>query len=461
MGESKTYHEVRACLSAQFEEVNGYDFYRDIFPNNENEGENHTDFSHPNAIYLYTDTEDKERKKPRRRVMLNDTWESDYMEFVERNPLALCSGLSYRRKTNTLENAQHMCAMIFDLDGVGPSELRVLLHRLGNDASIIRMLPMPTYIVCSGTGLHLYYVFTQPIDLYPNIKLALKALKYDLTYKMWDWKGTSSVKDIQYQSINQSFRMVGSVNSKYGVEVVAFRTGSKVTLEYMNRYVMKPENRVDITKPFRPSQVSVSDAREKFPEWYERVIVNAIHRPKKWDIYSKQGFALYDWWRNTQIKHILGGHRYFFLMCMAIYAVKCDVPKEKLKEDMKEAFETLRLVEHGNPLTVDDMESALEAYDKGYYCFTIDDIEKLTNLRIERNRRNGQRQADHLEEARATRDIRMRRRGRVWTDGNGRPSARDDVLKWRAEHPCGKKADCIRDTGLSKPTVYKHWEALK
>lgn len=40
---------------------------------------------------------------------------------------------------------------------------------------------------------------------------------------------------------------------------------------------------------------------------------------------------------------------------------------------------------------------------------------------------------------------------------NGRPTAQDKVIKWKREHPNGKKADCIRETGLSKPTVYKWW----
>ena len=31
------------------------------------------------------------------------------------------------------------------------------------------------------------------------------------------------------------------------------------------------------------------------------------------------------------------------------------------------------------------------------------------------------------------------------------------VFRWRQGHPEGSKADCIRDTGLSKPTVYKWW----
>ena len=57
-------------------------------------------------------------------------------------------------------------------------------------------------------GLHIYYVFQQPIDLYPNIKVQLKSLKYDLTFRLWEYGSTSQVKAIQYQSINQSFRTV-------------------------------------------------------------------------------------------------------------------------------------------------------------------------------------------------------------------------------------------------------------
>ena len=46
-------------LSNVYDQVNGEDFYRYIFPNNENEGELHTDFSRPNAIYLYQDERDE------------------------------------------------------------------------------------------------------------------------------------------------------------------------------------------------------------------------------------------------------------------------------------------------------------------------------------------------------------------------------------------------------------------
>ena len=159
--------------------------------------------------------------------MLNDTFEDDYMNYIECNK-ALCSGLTYRGRTNKLIHAQRMNALIFDLDNLGESELLNVLYRIyelpselekiGHSEYGLRVIPEPTFLVSSGSGLHLYYVFEEPIDLYPNIKLQLKALKYDLTFKIWEYKSTSKEKQIQYQSINQSFRMVGSINEKYNLK---------------------------------------------------------------------------------------------------------------------------------------------------------------------------------------------------------------------------------------------------
>lgn len=457
---TNNYSEQIEYLSNRFDEIDGYDFYKYIFPNNENQGEYNTDFSKPNAIYLYEDERDQDTKRRlRRRIMLNDTWEDDYMNYIEMNPSTLCSGLSYRQRSNKIANAQKMNALVFDLDGVGLYELNNLFLRFGNDPAKLRTLPMPTFIVSSGDGLHVYYVFNEPLDLFPNIKLQLKKLKYELTFRMWEYKSTSQDKAIQYQSINQGFRMVGSVNSKYGIDIRAFQTGGKVSLDYVNQYV-REQFRVDINKPFSPSQMTREKAKESYPEWYERVVVNRDHSIKKWNIKGKQGYALYEWWLR-QVDSISGGHRYFFLMCMSIYACKCDVPKSKLKEDMYIMFDKLQDIEHGNPLTEYDIESALEAYDKAYFNFTIADIEKLTDVRIERNKRNYQKQKYHLEEARMIRDLRMKRQGKKWDDKNGRPSKEQLVKEYIKDHPIENPTQVARALGISRPTVYKYMKESK
>ena len=137
-----------------------------------------------------------------------------------------------------------------------------------------------------------------------------------------------------------------------------------------------------------------------------------------------------------------------------IYASKCNVPYSQLVEDLKQVYERLRHVDHGgDELTERDMRSALKAYKRDYYNIRLDDIEKMTDLRIPRNKRNGRTQEKHLAGARAIRDI----NNENWRDGNGRHDKADEVLLWRLHHPEGKKAACIRDLGLSKPTVYKWW----
>ena len=153
---------------------------------------------------------------------------------------------------------------------------------------------------------------------------------------------------------------------------------------------------------------------------------------------------------------IEGGHRYFYLMCLVIYACKCDVPKKQLKADIQDCFEVLRTYNHNNELTQADVDSAMECYSKDYYNFTIADIEILTDVRIERNKRNYQKQEWHLEDIRSKK-ANMKRRGQPFRNAEGRPSKQQIVLEWQQLHPTGRKVDCIRDTGLSKPTVLKWW----
>ena len=147
-------------------------------------------------------------------------------------------------------------------------------------------------------------------------------------------------------------------------------------------------------------------------------------------------------------------------MCMSIYACKCGVPKKILIRDMNAIFDKIAGIEHVNPLTKEDMKSALEAYDKEYYDTSIKEIEYWTDVRIERNKRNRRKQSVHLMGARAIQQINDEANGTDWRMGNGRKPKESIVYKWRLDHPDGRKADCIRDTGLDKKTVYKWWNSL-
>lgn len=461
---NQLYLEQIDYLSNRYDEWNGYDFYRFIFPNNERVGELNMDYSKPNAIFLsgvegMTLERIKKIKKENlddriynRRIMLNDTWKDDYIDFVEEKPLTLCSGLSYRGRINHLNSAKRMHALIFDLDEVGGKEVDNVIYSVEKN-----YIPNPTFIVSSGTGVHIYYVFDQPIDLYPNIKTQLKALKYDLTTKIWRWTETSQLKEPQYQGINQGFRMVGSVNEKHNTPVRAFKTGDRVTLSNMNVHVRDAKNKVDVLKPFKPSKMTREEAKERHPEWYQTRIVEGKNTSKKWNIGGQKGHRgdeLYQWWLR-QWEKATPGHRYHYLMCLSIYASKCDVPYKQLKKDMLEVFPKIdELDREADPLTIADARAALKAYSKDYYHYTIQEIERLANFRIERNRRNYRKQTQHLKLARAVRDALHDN----WRTGSGRKSKQEVISKWRSENPRATKAECARATQLDPKTIRKWWD---
>ena len=48
------------------------------------------------------------------------------------------------------------------------------------------ILPKATFVVNSGTGLHLYYVLDEPVPMYPQNQLYMKELKYALTRQIWN-----------------------------------------------------------------------------------------------------------------------------------------------------------------------------------------------------------------------------------------------------------------------------------
>ena len=135
--------------------------------------------------------------------------------------------------------------------------------------SFVWGLPRPTYIVGSGTGLHLYFVFERPIPLFRSTVKELERLRRRITWQAWI-QGASSLHDnVQYESLFQGFRMVGSI-TKNGERTRAFKVGEKVTVEYLNQYV--PEEYRAVKFSYK-SNLLLKDAKEKYPEWYQKRIV--------------------------------------------------------------------------------------------------------------------------------------------------------------------------------------------
>jgi len=381
------------------------------------------------------------------RIMFDDTFEDTLKELQEAD-FAILNGLTYFGRKNLQEHASKMYALIVDLDGVNEKKLINFLFAAYSDS---RIYPIPNYIVLSGHGLHLYYLFMQPIPLFPNIKLQLKEFKYRLTRELWN-PYTSTIKQPQYQGINQGFRVIGGKTKIEGVRSRAFRLNpKKFDLLQLNEWVPE-EFRVDEKKLWKESTMSLEEAKKKYPSWYHRRV--ELQEEKGHWICKED---LYNWWlrRMNEIKY---GHRYFGIMCLAIYGIKCGIDKEKVYSDALSLLHSFNAISPENPFTEEDIKSAMECFDERYFTFPIQDISKLSALDIQKNKRNGRSQKVHLKGARAIQQINDEANGTNWRDGNGRKPKAELVYEWRLKNPNGKKADCIRDTNLSKPTVYKWWD---
>lgn len=390
------------------------------------------------------------------RIMFEDNFE-EWLQELQEADFAILNGLTYFGAKNLQAHASKCYALIFDLDGVDETKLYNFLYGANfKDADIY---PLPNYIALSGHGVHLYYVFDNPIPLFPNLKLQLKALKYALIERIWN-PVTSNEPKIQYQGINQGFRVIGGKSKIDGVRVRAFDMHQHFyDLTELNRYV--PDDvAVDESKLYKEKHISLAEAKKKYPAWYEKVIVNGGKCKGRWTTNR----ALYDWWKQILEKgNATYHHRYFSIMCLAIYAVKAGISYEELEKDAKGYIPMLNAINPQEPFTEEDVMSALECYDERYVTFPRDDIAKISNISIPANTRNGNTRAKHLEivhKLRAIKDPEGK-----WRYKGGAPTKQHIIRKWRITHPDGRKCDFLNDPEVKnlvcRTTLYKWWDECK
>lgn len=379
------------------------------------------------------------------RIMFDDTFEETLTE-LQQSDFAILNGISYFGRKNTQEHASKMYALIIDLDGVTDESLKNFFYAAINQD--YNIYPLPNYTILSGSGVHLYYVFEEPVPLYPNIKLQMKELKYALTQRIWNKYTTTQHEKIQFQGINQGFRVIGGKTKIPGVKVRAFRTNlHPFSIKQLNQYVPE-DKRLDQDKLWKESKMTLAAAKKKYPMWYERRVLN--QEPKgTWTCKPD----LYYWWIRKIKEGAAYGHRYFCIMCLAIYAAKSGISKELLEKDALELLPFMNSLNAAEPFKESDMYSALECYDERYKTFPIDDITKLSAIPIQKNKRNGRKQSVHLKIARFTLEAMNEEKGSAL---QGRPKKEEVVKSYIAENPGATVSKIAKDLNVSRTTVYKY-----
>lgn len=484
---------ITEYLYQYFEELEPREFYRIIFPEGELDQRGAmTKGKYTGVIIEVTDKKKKVMKTYKdgtsKEVEVPVVYRHSITDGLEEVDAVLRSGnfclappLSYAGKERKSENARFLYAIAVDLDEIiykGNKPQGV--YNMFSQIDRAEFIPRPTMMVSSGTGLHLYYVFEQPIPLFPNVAKELQKYKHRLTQMCWN-EGITTVKsdnDIQYEGIYQGFRMPGTV-TKHGKvsgdneRARCFLTGEKVSVEYMNGFV---EEKYQIKEVSYKSKCTKSQAKELYPDWYERRIVDGykgvIH---PWSLNRN----VYDWWLRTLKSGAKVGHRYWCLWILAIYAKKCSfydedknpnpVTREELERDAWELMGYLDEMteKEDNHFTEVDVIEALEAFEDDFISYPRNSIRYKANIPFEPSvprREKGKRlkREEHIKVMNYVRD--EVRKMDNWREGNGRPKGsknkeckkKELITDYAAKHPEDNVTDIARALRVSRPTVYKY-----
>ncbi len=489
---------ITEYLYQYFEELEPREFYRIIFPEGELDQRGAmTKGKYTGVIIEITDKKKKVMKTYKdgtsKEVEVPVVYRHSITDGLEEVAAVLRSGnfclappLSYAGKERKSENARFLYAIAVDLDEIiykGDKPQGV--YNMFSQIDRAEFLPRPTMMVSSGTGLHLYYVFEQPIPLFPNVAKELQKYKHRLTQMCWN-EGITTVKsdnDIQYEGIYQGFRMPGTI-TKHGKvsgdneRARCFLTGEKVSVEYMNGFV---EEKYQIKEVSYKSKCTKSQAKELYPDWYERRIVDGykgvIH---PWSLNRN----VYDWWLRTLKSGAKVGHRYWCLWILAIYAKKCSfydedknpnpVTREELERDAWELMGYLDEMteKEDNHFTEVDVIEALEAFEDDFISYPRNSIRYKANIPFEpsvprREKGKRRKRADHIKGMNAVRDA-LDPDG-TWRNKDGRPKGsknkkckkKELITDYAAKHPEDNVTDIARALGVSRPTVYKYLGEMK
>lgn len=467
------YLEKNEWLDAHYEKIEPHAFYREIFPVGSFEREGHLKDAKGNGIGITIIDEEKaadgaENASERRgngvgmtvhpkgkveKFIITDGLER--LDELIKAEFAVMSPVSYFGRSRAGKYARYLYAITFDLDGVDMPQLRDTFHQMNRG-----FIPAATFVVNSGTGLHLYYVLESPVAMYPQNQKFLKELKYVLTRRIWN-RFTSNIKEPQVQGVLQGFRVVGS-GTKLGKDypVVAYRYGKPVSLEYLLQYV--PDTNGDlqrVTGILEKGTMSIEEAKKKYPDWYERRVVRGERRGR-WTVKRD----LYDWWLRKIETEIHVGHRFYGIMTLAIYAVKCSIDEDELRRDadrLMKIFDEMSY-EDSNRFTVEDVVKALEMYNENFVTFPRADIAKYSGIPIPPNKRNWRKQDEHLQWCRIIQKANDEVVGTDWRSGNGRPSKEQIIREYMIAHPdVRKKTEIAAALQINRHTVGKFYDAIR
>lgn len=444
VGEVDRYGVFNAWMVENYEEMSPFDFYREIFPLGLLQRRGAYNDGKYCAIAVVVPRAGKVR-----RYSITD--ELDNLEkILLSDNFCIISPVTYAGKSRKQCNSRQLTAIQIDLDGVYirdgfPYGLANIFHQAKNG-----FIPQPTYCCCSGNNVHLYYLLKEPLRMFPKVIESLNKFRTQfIGQKIYNGDVTTLHKEPQVESATQGMRAVGSVCKDPSRRVRAYRTGGPVSVDELNGYV----DEANQIRPAHPT-MTIEQAREKYPKWYARINGECDRKP--WH-YSR---AMFDWWVRELEEKSEPGHRYWGIVCLAVYAQKCDISEEELCETAFSLVDLLdaKTVDEKNHFTRQDVMKALECFHLPRLKMTRESVERLSGISIPQRKRNGRKQIEHLKYMRGIKKLRSELGEDVQ---GGRPNKRQLVVDYLKEHPNANQTEIANGLGISRATVNKHRKTIE
>lgn len=423
------FDQKNMVLEAFGEQVNAWGFYEDVFGDM--------------SITLPVVILDEDSGKKIQPMELDDA-----IDFSMVRNDVLLGGVAYFNNWISKKSAKEIYSFVVDMDNVYSGTLQQALQddwKSSNGEPFAK----PTYIVNSGTGLHLYFVLEEPIPCY---RRSLEDI--DRVYRQLAIQQSRRVYvNRQVQWFGQDFRMAGGQN-KYGWENAVFRIGEKWDINNLAK------------------AVGVDAVFAKYGQPKPK-IKQAQRKQKRRIVGWKTNPAFYYHTLETCREKTKEGHRYTSLCSLTVIAWKCGIPIEELEKDLLSLLPGYNK-DARRQVKEKEVYSALKMYNEKAMQTRRESLEHWQGWEFSpsTNRHYGRQKFPRkkTESARAAnlKNTNLEIRGwsvrdamypdGEWRHANGAPSKEQVVRSWRADHPDGKPKECIEQTGMSKNTVYKWWK---
>ena len=346
------------------------------------------------------------------------------------------------------DNLAYLCNLDIDLDEIYTDSDLIKLISLIENKKILK----PTIITSSGTGLHLIYRLSFPIDVYykDELKDNLRKLKtalcktIEINYK-FDKVYKGRIKPL---ALDQMTRCVGSTTkigegSSCMTEALentckAWLVGKSYDFKEIFDYVQ--ENLECNLEDFNTKCKSSFEKTPEIQKFFKCGNKSYIFATKK---------LYYSWLKRAmQVKK---GSRYYAMLGVASYGIKCNIKKSQIEKDLK------MLQEHYNSLsteliTDDDVMSALKGYSQEHKYSKGETIAKRCGLTVNHSKRNFKSRKEHLNSIKKL-SGRKSKKEELSTFLTTLVSEGKDVSKMSV-----RKISSM--SGISKTTVAKYFKTL-